>query len=127
MWIAWFCEKENPELELYSAKLFPCGRVYAVFGKNAEYVIEAKNIFPSKESAETFYAEKMIAAIKKKRRKLFDELSKWATLQKKYESMLPPTDPIVEKATFAKLPKTWGNSERPKVLNETNRFSVILY
>jgi hypothetical protein len=111
IWVAWFCERENPELELYSVKLFSCGRTYAVFGRNAEYVIKTKNIFPSKEAAETFYAETMIAAIKKKRRKLFDELSKWATLQKKYESMMPNTDPIAEKATFAnlpKLPKTWG-------------------
>lgn len=74
-------------------------------------LISTKDIYPTKKEAKTANAPKIIAAIKKKRRKLFDELSKWAALQKKYQNMLPNTDPIVEKATFAnlpKMPKTWG-------------------
>lgn len=70
--------------------------------------VKLKNIFPSKKSAENLLAEEVVAAIKKKRQKLFDELSKWRKLQHKYESMLPNTQPIVEKASLPKLPKTWG-------------------
>lgn len=73
--------------------------------------VSAKDLYPTKKAAQNANAPKIIAAIKKKRRKLLDELSKWATLQKKYESMLPNANPTVEKEAFAdlpKLPKTWG-------------------
>lgn len=93
------------------------------FGKNKAWVeceydggrlVSTKDLYPTKKAAQIANAPKIIAAIKKKRRKLFDELSKWAILQKKYESMLPNTDPIIEKASLPKLPKTWGTVDGQK-------------
>lgn len=93
------------------------------FGKNKAWVeceydggrfVSTKGLYPTKKAAQIANAPKIIAAIKKKRRKLFDELSKWAILQKKYESMLPNTDPIIEKASLPKLPKTWGTVDGQK-------------
>ncbi len=87
------------------------------FGKDKAWVeceydggrlVSVKDLYPTKKAAQNANAAKIIAAIKKKRRKLFDELSKWLKLQHKYESMLPNTQPIVEKASLPKLPKTWG-------------------
>jgi hypothetical protein len=64
-------------------------------------LVSTKDFYPTKQAAQNANAPKIIAAIKKKRRKLFDELSKWLKLQQKYQNMLPNTSPIVEKAAFA--------------------------
>jgi hypothetical protein len=81
------------------------------FGKDKAWVkceydggrlVSTKDFYPTKKAAQNANAPKIIVAIKKKRRKLFDELSKWLRLQQKYQNMLPNTDPIVEKAAFAK-------------------------
>ncbi len=111
VWVAsldFFEELESPK-ELSS--LFKQEEFDSFYGKDRAILkcdydggfwVKLKNIFPSKKSAKNHLAGEIIAAIKKKRRKLFEELSKWLRLQQRYQDMLPKTEPIVEKATFAK-------------------------
>jgi hypothetical protein len=117
VWVAsldFFEELESPK-EISS--LFKQEEFDSFYGKDRAILkcdydggfwVKLKNIFPSKKSAKNHLAGEIIAAIKKKRRKLLGELFKWSDLQHEYEDLLYPIQPIVGKASSnpPKLPKT---------------------